>query len=162
MKKEIQIIEQQLMQEYMQTESRYKREMIFEKLCRSMKPIIISSVKRHLSFIPKYELEDYYQIGYIKLWQILERLRETKREIECFSAYIWAAMRYTFIGEFYKYIKNNTVVTREWEDLRQNGVVISLRSNWTDYLEKYKEKRRVYQREYRAKKKRALLLASLL
>jgi hypothetical protein len=71
-------------------------------------------------------------------------------------------MRYTFIGEFYKYIKNNTVVSREWEDLRQNGVVISLRSNWTDYLEKYKEKRRVYQREYRAKKKRALLLASLL
>ena len=101
--------------------------MIFEKLCRSMKPIIISSVKRHLSFIPKYELEDYYQIGYIKLWQILERLRQTKREIECFSAYIWAAMRYTFIGEFYKYIKNNTVVSREWEDLRQNGVVISLR-----------------------------------
>lgn len=158
MQKEIQIKEQQLMLEYMQTESRYKREMIFEQLCRLMKPIIVTSVKRHLSFIPKYEREDYYQIGYIKLWQILERLRETKRNIECFSAYIWAAMRYTFIGEFYKYISKNPTVNREWEDFRQNGLVISVRSTWADYLEKYKEKRRAYQREYRARKKRQFAL----
>ena len=158
MQKEIQIKEQQLMLEYIQTESGYKKDMVLKQLCRLMKPIITTSVERHLSFIPKYEREDYYQIGYITLWKILERLRETKRNIECFSAYIWAAMRYTFIGEFYKYISKNPTVSREWEDFRQNGLVISVRSSWADYLEKYKEKRRAYQREYRARKKRQFAL----
>ena len=65
------------MLEYIQTESGYKKDMVLKQLCRLMKPIITTSVERHLSFIPKYEREDYYQIGYITLWKILERLRET-------------------------------------------------------------------------------------
>ena len=146
-------LEQQLMLNYINSQSNIEREKILKELYQSVKPLLISKVNRHLSFIPLSDREDYYQVGIIEIWKILERLRREKIEPHCFSAYLNAAMKYTYIREFYKYIEKNPVKTIVVESLYSYEENSSRLIFMSDYLERYKQRQREYSKQYRALKK---------
>lgn len=146
-------LEQQLMLNYIYSQSDSERERILEELYCFVKPLLIAKVSRHLSFISSSDREDYYQVGQIEIWRILERLRREKQEPQCFSAYLNAAMKYTYIREFYKYIERypvKTIIMESFYSHEENSARLFFMS---DYLERYKQRRREYNKQYRARKK---------
>ena len=115
-----------------------------EKLYLALKPLMTKYMRPYINEIPYLDKEDYFQIGYLTLWDVLERAKTKPDIVDGFISYYCVSVRNAYIKEFREYVLKNDTLTACYEKQDEGLTIYKLNS-----YEKYRQKRRDYAKRYR-------------
>lgn len=136
----------ELVRQYVESDG--VNEAALSELHRMLRPFYYHCAGDMWNHMPTYDRDDFYQIGYITLWQVLEKCRENPDIINYFDAYVTKAIKYAFYGEYRKYVLRNPVVDVGYEDF-EGGYDVSTIYFRTELRDKLRERNRKYREEHR-------------
>ena len=122
----------------------------FEKLSVIVKPIILNAARMYRGRISGYDMDDLIQEGYVLLWQLV-RKEDIDDKAKYFRAYYKAAVKYRYIEIFRHYYSFNPVLLCE---KAYDGYNVAVMAE-SEYIKRYRAKKREYNRRKRAEKQNA-------
>ena len=132
-------------------ESEGINEPVLEELNRLMKPLYYYCIGDYYKSLPLNDLDDFYQIGYVTLWKVLEKCRKKPDIINSFSSYMMTAVKHAYATEYRNYILKNPIVKVGYEPKGAGGYYYSSVFFNTQYRDRLNEKAREWKREFRKK-----------
>ena len=126
-------------------------ETAYEQLFYRLRPAIIAESRQYVRLLEGYDMDDFLQIGFITLWEIISR-GNYKPTQASFATYFSRAIRRRFIREFRDYVMKNPVCAYETVDIKGNATRVV---GFSEYAEQKREKHRAECRRSYEKKKAA-------
>ena len=130
-------------------ESEGVNEPVLEELNRLMKPLYYYCIGDYYKSLPLNDIDDFYQIGYVTLWKVLEKCRKKPDIINSFSSYMMTAVKNAYATEYRNYILKNPIVKVGYEPKGAGGYYYSSVFFNTQYRDRLNEKAREWKREFR-------------
>ena len=123
-------------------ESEGVNEPVLEELNRLMKPLYYYCIGDYYKSLPLNDIDDFYQIGYVTLWKVLEKCRKKPDIINSFSSYMMTAVKNAYATEYRNYILKNPIVKVGYEPKGAGGYYYSSVFFNTQYRDRLNEKAR--------------------
>lgn len=123
-----------------------------KRLHETFKPIMSQCMRVYLMEIPYLDREDYYQIGMITLWRVLERVKVNEKVLDDFVAYYYTSLKHDYLRELDKYVMKNDKMVFCWET--EAGYNVSSLLSYEQYRQSLIDRRRKYRKKYRNTHKR--------
>ena len=127
-----------------------------EKLSAIVKPIILNAARMYRGRIPGYEIGDLIQEEYVLLW-LIARKEDILDKAGYFRAYYKASVKHRYIEIFRHYYSFNPVLLRE---KAYDGYNVAVMAE-SEYIKRYRAKKREYSRRKRAEKQSANCLPEI-
>ena len=147
-KEELSKKRKELARQYVESEE--VNEPVLWELHRLMRPIYYYCLRRYFEDMPIHDIDDFYQLGFITLWKVLEKCREKPDMLNHFEPYLITSVKHAYANEYGSYILKNPVIKVGYEE-PGGGYNISSVHFRTDYREYLREKNRKFRDANRAR-----------
>lgn len=84
------------------------------QLFHIVKPLMYTYMQPYRKHLPQYDDEDYYQVGFITLWKVLQRAAVEPSIIDNFTNYFIVSLKNAYASEFKKFVMNDVRIVVKW------------------------------------------------
>lgn len=117
-------------------------------LYHMVKNLMTHYMEAYLKHIPFYDQDDYYQVGIITLWRVLQRAYKEPSIVDNFTNYFIVSLKNAYAQEFKKFVLSNIRIAATWER-EGEGYLTGRLVGYEEYRQKIIEKKKISNRKYR-------------